>query len=83
VRVATTGSGKREKCAGKAIASADAGMAPDLRASPIVLSAEALANIVRDGTRKFRSMPKYSTLSDADLLALRHYIRQRAEHVQP
>jgi quinohemoprotein ethanol dehydrogenase len=58
-------------------------MAPDLRASPIVLSAKAFDNIVRDGTRQFRSMQKYSTLSDADLLALRHYIRQRAEHVQP
>lgn len=60
-----------------------AGMAPDLRASPLVLSAEAFASVVRDGARQFRSMPKYSTLSDADLLALRHYIRQRAESAGP
>ena len=43
----------------------------------------AFASVVRDGARQLRSMPKYSTLSDADLLALRHYIRQRAEHAGP
>jgi hypothetical protein len=42
-----------------------AGMAPDLRASPMVLSAEAFPSIVREGARQFRSTPKYGTLTEA------------------
>ena len=54
------------------------GMAPDLRASGLVLSAGAFANIVRDG-RTERGMPDYPELTDQQLTALRHYIRQQAE----
>jgi quinohemoprotein ethanol dehydrogenase len=56
-----------------------AGMAPDLRASPAVLSAETFASIVRDGTRANRGMPRYADLSDQQLTVLRHYIRRQAE----
>ena len=55
------------------------GMAPDLRASSIVLSADAFASVVRDGIRVDRGMPPYEALTDAQLTALRHYIRQQAE----
>ena len=54
------------------------GMAPDLRASGLVLSAGAFANIVRDG-RTERGMPDYPELTDQQLTALRHYIREQAE----
>ena len=54
------------------------GMAPDLRASGLVLAAGAFANIVRDG-RTERGMPDYPELTDQQLTALRHYIRQQAE----
>ena len=60
---------------GGAVAS---GMAPDLRASGLVLSAGAFANIVRDG-RTERGMPDYPELTDQQLTALRHYIRRQAE----
>ena len=63
------------------------GNAPDLRASPVPLSAEAFAAIVRDGTLVSRGMPRFAELSDAQLEALQHYVRARARealvHVQP
>ncbi len=55
------------------------GMAPDLRASALIASAEAFAGVVRDGERMHNGMPRYAHLSDAQLLALRHYLRQEAE----
>ena len=54
------------------------GLAPDLRASEVVLSEGAFAGIVRNG-RAERGMPAYAALSDEELLAMRHYIRQQAE----
>ena len=54
------------------------GMAPDLRASGLVLSAGAFAAVVRDG-RTARGMPDYPELTDQQLTALRHYIRRQAE----
>ena len=54
------------------------GMAPDLRASGAVLSAAAFAAVVRGG-RSARGMPDYPELTDQQLTALRHYIRQQAE----
>lgn len=56
-----------------------AGMAPDLRASAVVLSASGFANALRDGTRRAKGMPQFSEFSDQRLDDLRHYIRQRAE----
>ena len=56
------------------------GMSPDLRASAIPLSEmESLfAAIVRDGDRVGRGMPGFPDLTDAELEALRHYIRDMA-----
>jgi len=54
------------------------GMAPDLRASPVMLSFDTVSEIVRDGARKDRGMPQYAYLQDEHILALQHYIRDRA-----
>ena len=54
------------------------GASPDLRASPIVLSDGAFADVVREGTLLENGMPAFPTLSDAHLEALQHYLRQRA-----
>jgi quinohemoprotein ethanol dehydrogenase len=53
--------------------------APDLRASPIALSTDTFAHVVRDGALVAFGMPSYEELSSADLEALRNYIRSRAE----
>ena len=55
------------------------GSAPDLRASPIVLSADAFEGVVRSGERRALGMPSFSNLSDNQLKELRHYIREQAE----
>jgi quinohemoprotein ethanol dehydrogenase len=55
-----------------------AGMAPDLRASPIPLDLESFANVVRDGALVSRGMPGTPGITDAQLESLQHYIRQRA-----
>jgi quinohemoprotein ethanol dehydrogenase len=54
------------------------GNAPDLRASPVPLSASGFAAIVRDGALVSRGMPQFAELSDAQLESLRHYVRARA-----
>jgi len=54
------------------------GLAPDLRASKLVLSSEAFSGVVRGGARRDLGMPSYEGLSDAQLDALRHYIREQA-----
>jgi len=54
-------------------------MTPDLRASRVVASLERFAGVVRDGERASDGMPMYSDISYDDLVALQHYIRQRAE----
>ena len=53
------------------------GGAPDLRASPIPLSAEAFAEVVRKG-RVELGMPAFESLSDQQLEALRHFFREQA-----
>ena len=55
------------------------GLAPDLRASPVILSEEAFKAVVGSGERRPRGMPSYENLSDNHLEALRHYIREQAE----
>jgi quinohemoprotein ethanol dehydrogenase len=60
-------------CHGPGVQSA--GMAPDLRASGVVLDAGLFADVVRGGQRSDRGMPQYSALTDGELLALRHYVR--------
>ena len=54
------------------------GMAPDLRASPILASTEAFADIVRDGSRQENGMPVFEHLNDEQLLMIRHYLRREA-----
>ena len=54
------------------------GAAPDLRESPIPLSAEAFKTIVHGGVLRQRGMPAFPELSDDELEDLRHYIRQVA-----
>ena len=54
------------------------GIAPDLRASPVPLSAEAFAHVVRDGSLVARGMPQFAELSDGQMEALRHFVRQKA-----
>ena len=55
-----------------------AGMAPDLRASSIPLDQQTFASVVRDGALISRAMPAHPELSDLELEAMRHYIRQQA-----
>ena len=55
-----------------------AGMAPDLRASPIPLDSNSFAAVVRDGALVARGMPGTPGITDAQLESLQHYIRQRA-----
>ena len=64
-------------CHGGAVVAA--GMAPDLRASGVILSVDAFEQVVRDGALASRGMPPFADFSDAELNALRHYIRQQAE----
>ncbi len=54
------------------------GNAPDLRASPVLLSAAGFAAIVRDGSLVSRGMPQFAELTDAQLDSLRHYVRAKA-----
>ena len=46
------------------------GMAPDLRASAVVGSAEAFAAVVRDGAKMANGMPRYAHLTNNQLTAL-------------
>lgn len=68
--------GKCQSCHG--ISAIAAGMAPDLRASVIPLSAPEFAAVVRDGGRNSRGMPSFPDMTEEQLTALQHYIRKRA-----
>jgi quinohemoprotein ethanol dehydrogenase len=54
------------------------GYAPDLRASPIFASPEALKSVVIGGMKVPNGMPRYTDMSDDDLAAIQHYVRQQA-----
>ncbi|WP_439814177.1 PQQ-dependent dehydrogenase, methanol/ethanol family [Zavarzinia sp. CC-PAN008] len=58
------------------------GAAPDLRTSPIVPSAELFGEVVRDGSLARSGMPGFDHYSDAELEALRQYIRARANDLR-
>lgn len=64
-----------------------AGMAPDLRASAMLLSEMEpfFQAIVRDGDRVARGMPAFPDISNQELEALRHYVRKIAHeaHAMP
>ena len=55
------------------------GMAPDLRASPLLAWDEAFAEVVRDGARQQSGMPAFRHLTDEQLSKIRHYVRREAE----
>jgi len=55
------------------------GMAPDLRASPVPLDPAVFTAVVRDGARNSLGMPSFPDITDQQLEALRHHIRQRAK----
>jgi quinohemoprotein ethanol dehydrogenase len=54
------------------------GFAPDLRASPVGLSAETFRQVVREGSLERNGMPRFGEFTEADVEALRHYLRRRA-----
>jgi quinohemoprotein ethanol dehydrogenase len=54
------------------------GAAPDLRASAVLLSFPATAQVLRDGSLSTRGMPPFPELSDTQLEDIQHYIRQKA-----
>jgi quinohemoprotein ethanol dehydrogenase len=55
-----------------------AGYAPDLRASPIALDADAFAAVVKQGGLEVAGMPRFEELGAGELDTLRHYLRARA-----
>jgi quinohemoprotein ethanol dehydrogenase len=54
-----------------------AGVAPDLRHSPIPVSMEAFTSVVRDGALLGNGMPRFPELSEEERSAIRQYIRAR------
>lgn len=54
------------------------GYAPDLRASPIPLVAEAFKDVVVNGKLRQNGMPEFKDLSDEQLESLVHFIREKA-----
>ena len=54
------------------------GYTPDLRASPITLSADAFRSIVQQGTLETRGMPKFDELSNAEVEQVRMHVRKVA-----
>ena len=64
-------------CHGRDV-SALGGAAPDLRASPAIVSDEAFLSIVRDGTLRQQGMPPFRDLSDSMIEDIRQYVRMKA-----
>jgi quinohemoprotein ethanol dehydrogenase len=54
------------------------GIAPDLRASPVVLAPKSFAAVVRDGALVSRGMPGFPEFTAAQLDSLRQYVRLMA-----
>jgi len=55
-----------------------AGTAPDLRTSPMPISSEAFAAVVRDGAMVPVGMPPFAEIGDKELADLSQYLRSRA-----
>jgi quinohemoprotein ethanol dehydrogenase len=55
------------------------GVAPDLRASPAILSPEAFTAIVKHGALKQQGMPPFDDLGDELIEDIRQYVRHRAQ----
>jgi quinohemoprotein ethanol dehydrogenase len=73
--------GKCSGCHGSEMYSA--GMAPDLRASSIPFELSSFKDIVKGGSRNANGMPAFPDMTDEQLEALQHYIRQRAKETLP
>ncbi len=73
--------GKCSNCHGPGMWSGS--MAPDLRASAVPLDKAAFAGVVRDGQRLQMGMPVFPEMTEEQLDALRHFIRQRANETLP
>jgi quinohemoprotein ethanol dehydrogenase len=58
------------------------GYAPDLRASPLPLDAQAFKQVVVGAALRQNGMPEFKDLDDAALDSLRHYIRRQAGQPQ-
>ncbi len=57
------------------------GTAPDLRASPILLSKEAYLDVVLRGSRQDKGMPGFPNLDEAGAVAVQHYVRSLVPEV--
>ncbi len=55
-----------------------AGVAPDLRTSPMVLDAAAFKQVVQQGVLTANGMPSFKELRALDIEAIRQYIRREA-----
>jgi quinohemoprotein ethanol dehydrogenase len=60
-----------------------AGNAPDLRASPIMLSTDAMHSVVVNGSLRSNGMPNFAKYQENDLIALQHYVRRQANTPAP
>ena len=58
------------------------GSAPDLRASPVPPSASAFDSVVRGGALSAVGMPRFEELTDAEIAALRQFLRSRADDLR-
>ncbi|UCF20612.1 MAG: PQQ-dependent dehydrogenase, methanol/ethanol family [Gemmatimonadota bacterium] len=56
-------------------AAVSGGTAPDLRASPILLSRTAFLNVVLNGSLRGNGMPRFPDLSESEVEGIRHYVR--------
>ena len=54
------------------------GAAPDLRASPVILSATTFRAVVKNGALLERGMPRFEELSNNEVENIRQYVRSRA-----
>jgi quinohemoprotein ethanol dehydrogenase len=57
------------------------GTAPHLLQSSMPLDLAAFKAVLHDGILRERTMPRFEELSDAELIELQHYLRQRAREV--
>jgi quinohemoprotein ethanol dehydrogenase len=55
------------------------GNAPDLRASPLLLTHDAFASLLRGKSLVARGMPQFDELTDTEIEQLRHFVRQQAD----
>jgi quinohemoprotein ethanol dehydrogenase len=65
------------------VATIAAGAGPDLRASPIPSSPDALTSVVRDGLLVPAGMPRFEELTDEEVRDISQYIRSRAKAMTP